>query len=470
MLTTFGQPAGSFASTTVAFGTKSSAVAIEDFNNDLFRDLLVTDPVASTVVFRNQSATGNGTFDPPVSTPVGAQPVALAIGHLDGDATLDAVTANKAGNSASILIGNGDGTFAVTTVAMGLAPIGVAILDVDNDGVPDIATANSGDNTVTIFLRGTQTTVTVALGSGASPIGITTLGGALVVANAGDPGLIYISNTGTAIGVVERQDIGGVPSAVATASSDVNDVIAVAVSGPKQIAMVDAGNFVPQELGGGGNLFAWGHFESTDDLVVGSTTSTEVTIYRAIDGIAAPPEVVELGVVPTSITGGSLTTNLGDDLVITDTANNRVLVFPADPATGDFLTPIVIPTGAKPIATIIAPFNEGNRPDLAVLEQGANQIEIFELVGGTLTLAATLPTGASPSAFAVGVFTGVDFCSDLVVTNEGDNTFSEFLCTMDYTFTTEAARPAGTAPTGIAIGSSRARTRTSRSSTRRRAR
>ena len=43
--------------------------------------------------------------------PVGHRPTSLAVGDLNGDRKVDAVTANNEAGSISVLVGNGNGTF-----------------------------------------------------------------------------------------------------------------------------------------------------------------------------------------------------------------------------------------------------------------------------------------------------------------------------------------------------------------------
>ena len=69
---------------------------------------------------------------------------------------LDIVTADS-GATASILIGNGDGTFKNrTTVQTGLSPQSVTLGDLNGDGVLDFVTADNGDTTASILLAETQ--------------------------------------------------------------------------------------------------------------------------------------------------------------------------------------------------------------------------------------------------------------------------------------------------------------------------
>src|SRR5258706_14870162 len=77
----------------------------------------------------------------------------LAVGDFNGDGHPDLAVANVSANSASILLGNGAGTFpSVTTFAVGMTPLSVTVGDFNGDGRLDLATANSNSNTVSIRL------------------------------------------------------------------------------------------------------------------------------------------------------------------------------------------------------------------------------------------------------------------------------------------------------------------------------
>jgi hypothetical protein len=74
------------------------------------------------------------------------------MGDVNGDGHLDLVTANG-GNSVSVLLGRGDGTFAATReVTVGDFPLSITVGDFNGDGRPDLATANSNVDSVSVLL------------------------------------------------------------------------------------------------------------------------------------------------------------------------------------------------------------------------------------------------------------------------------------------------------------------------------
>jgi hypothetical protein len=119
-------------------------------------DLAIANGDAYTVsVLENNGAEG---FQAKVDYATGAFPVSVATGDLNGDGMLDLATANGAdgANTVSVLMNRGDGTFqAKRDFGVGYGtPNSVAIADLNGDGKPDLATANGGDfgNSVSVLL------------------------------------------------------------------------------------------------------------------------------------------------------------------------------------------------------------------------------------------------------------------------------------------------------------------------------
>ena len=120
----------------------ASAVATGDFNGDGKPDMVVATPETDGVsVLLNN---GDGTFANAAHYATDDAPNYVAVADINSDGKLDLITANGGGRSVSILLGNGDGTFqSPQNFAVGLIPMSVAVGDFNHDGKLDVAIADS---------------------------------------------------------------------------------------------------------------------------------------------------------------------------------------------------------------------------------------------------------------------------------------------------------------------------------------
>lgn len=168
----FGNGTGIFnaSATPLALTAPPVSMVVGDFNADAAPDIAVgTSPGSSnpgtgvTVFISKADATGafNTGLLTTVRTGVGTnEPLALAVGDFNSDGKLDVVTANFSLDSASILLGAGNGTFqAPTTLATGAQPTAIVAADFNGDTKLDLAVAdertdrntNAPVNVVSIF-------------------------------------------------------------------------------------------------------------------------------------------------------------------------------------------------------------------------------------------------------------------------------------------------------------------------------
>ena len=104
------------------------------------------------------------------STGPGTTPDGVAVAPLvSGNATPDIVTSNSEG-TVSVLLGNGDGTFATATAISvpGQNPLSVATADLNGDGRADIVTGN-GNGTVSVLLGNGDGTLAPAVSYTSDP-------------------------------------------------------------------------------------------------------------------------------------------------------------------------------------------------------------------------------------------------------------------------------------------------------------
>ena len=84
---------------------------------------------------------------------VGSSPYSLAAADVNADSKVDLVTANWSGNTVSVLLGTGLGSFgAAQNYTAGSQPQSVAMTDFNGDGKIDLATANGDTGTVSVLL------------------------------------------------------------------------------------------------------------------------------------------------------------------------------------------------------------------------------------------------------------------------------------------------------------------------------
>src|SRR6266568_5058134 len=126
-------------------------VVTADFNGDGKLDLAVSNYGGNSlsVLLGN----GDGTFQAPQTTPVGTNPAQVAVGDFNGDGKPDLVVSSVGNNTVSVLLGNGDGTFLpAPSLTVGNGPAGVVVGDFNGDGKPDLAVANLNENTLSVLL------------------------------------------------------------------------------------------------------------------------------------------------------------------------------------------------------------------------------------------------------------------------------------------------------------------------------
>ena len=162
-------------------------LVVADVNGDGKPDLLVVSGAANQLSVLLGS--GTGTFAAHTEFATDVSPNGLAVGDLNGDGKLDVVTSNSiiAVNPSvmSILLGNGNGTFAAkTSINTGRFPGSVKLVDMDLDGKLDIVASAAGVDQIVVH-RGLGTGAFAAIETFSTGVGTGPFGIAIGTLNAG---------------------------------------------------------------------------------------------------------------------------------------------------------------------------------------------------------------------------------------------------------------------------------------------
>lgn len=141
------------------------SLAVADFNRDGKADLAVTNQLGNSLTIL--MGVGNGTFTLAASPPTGNLPGAVAAGDFNGDGIADLAVTNVNDDTITILLGKGDGTFIPqpATPATDDQPNSLAVGDFNGDGVSDLAvTTNNGETMAVLLTQVTQSSIASASG------------------------------------------------------------------------------------------------------------------------------------------------------------------------------------------------------------------------------------------------------------------------------------------------------------------
>ncbi len=438
----WGQDVSFIARRDFAAGGNPFSVAVGDFNGDGVPDLAVANFGSNNVSVL--LGNGDGSLRAARNFVAGSFPVSVAVGDFNGDGVPDLAVANQGApplfldGGVSLLLGNGDGSFqAVRNFAAGTRPVFVAVGDFNRDGVQDLAVANFGSfpdpGNVSVLLGNGDGSFRAArnFAAGSSPVSVAVgdFDGDevqdLAVANSGllpDPGnvSVLLGNGDGSFRAAREFGAGSGPRCVAVGdfNGDGKPDLAVASATPH--------NFVVSVLLGNGDgtfraAVNYGAGRDPRSVAVGDFNGDGVQDL-AVANQAAPPFFL----------GGGVLVLLGN-------------------GDGTFQAAREFGAGLGPNSVAVGDFNGDGVPDLAVANQGSNNVSVLLGNGdGSFQGAPNFRAGDRPQSVAVGDFNG-DGMLDLAVTDVISNNVSVLLGNGDGTFRTAVNYGAGSGPQSVAV-------------------
>jgi len=359
----------------------------------------------------------------------GKAPKAVVSGDFNKDGKLDMVVLNNTDSTASVFMGNGDGTFTLmgttctggstNSVCNAVTPLAAAVGDFNNDGNLDLVVANNSGNSLSILLGNgnfafTQATLVTAIWP--TDVQVADFN------RDGNLDLVYPYSIGPAVGV----QLGNGDGTFIAATTPPNTG-----AGPVAIAL---GDF---------------NLDNKVDLAIADTTDNNITVLLGQgDGsfktAGAKPNT---GAGPVAIAAGDFNGDGKMDLVTANqTAGNVSLLLGT--GSGTFTVGGTFTTGTAPDAVALGDFNADNKLDVAVSNSTSNTVSVLLGNGnGTLQSHQDTNVGSAPAGIATGDFNR-DGNLDLAVANSSSNNASILLGTGG----TTGGITVSVAPTSLSFG------------------
>jgi phospholipase C len=383
--------------TDIVTGKGPKGVISADFNRDGKQDLVVLNNTDSTAsIFMGN---GDGTFTLMSSVCTGGatnsvcnsvNPVAAAVGDFNNDGALDLVVANNSGNNLSILLGNGNFAFTQGALVTAIWPTDVQVADFNRDGNLDLVYPYSVGPAIGVLLGngdGTFLAATTPPNTGAGPVAIAL--GDFNLDNKVD--VAIVDNTDNNVTVLLGQGDGSFKTAGAKPNTGVAPVA------------IASGDF-----NGDGK---------TDLVVANQSDGTLSMLLGTGSGTFTSGGTFSTGSSPDSVMLGDFNADGKLDVVVGNSGSGTVSVLLGN-GNGTLQSHRDTSVGSAPAGIATGDFNRDGTLDLAVANLSSNNASILLGSGGSTggPMVSVMPSSLAFGVDPIGVITGAQ---TVTVTNTG---------------------------------------------------
>lgn len=360
--------------------TSVPRVRLEDLDGDGRADLVLADPNHGQVlVWRGDGTFGygdpGGTLHRAYAT--GAQPVDVIVAKLDGDTDWDLVTANVAGDTLTVLEGDGSGGFTVTQAALpsGATTYGgpqwLAVGDVLPGGDRELVVGNARAGSISLFRRST----------GVAGLQLEAVGpdwvlgetpGPLAVEDVDEDGRADVLRVRESSFEVRTHflpgtwsDPGAAPATDVRVGYGPRDLLLADLDGDQNVDVCTANRDtydVTVALGTGGRAF-----RVRTDLLTRDDAVSDEPYAAAVAGLYAGDFDP---VAPKTGTGG--------DLAVIARLTNRLVLFRNREGRGDLVREQTLDTAAQPVHLAVGNLDADPEPEIAVACVSGSAVSVYD--------------------------------------------------------------------------------------------